>query len=173
MKGKFELIFECSQDWNKMKSVTEGRHCETCCKTVIDFTHLSPHEIKAHAHKKNLCARFYEGQLDPFLVKPIESGRPFKLFLFLSTFSLGLCAKNPMKLHEKPGIEHSSAQKSMGSEISIYSAGPDQSEYSGPGNKKPFMKTKKKVFYWSKRFPFVVCVQVVCIRQGTVRFLED
>ena len=55
----------CHQSWQHMTTVNEGRHCQSCCKTVIDFTAMSNEQIVAHlSAKNNVCGRFEHGQLN-------------------------------------------------------------------------------------------------------------
>ena len=55
----------CSQSWQKMTTVENGRHCEQCNKNVIDFTVMSNAEIITHlATKNNICGRINQLQLD-------------------------------------------------------------------------------------------------------------
>jgi len=54
----------CSQSWQQMTPVDGGRHCENCCKTVVDFTAMADVEIISYfALKNNVCGRFNEPQL--------------------------------------------------------------------------------------------------------------
>ncbi|MCO5934472.1 carboxypeptidase-like regulatory domain-containing protein [Mucilaginibacter sp. RB4R14] len=54
----------CHENWNQMTSVDQGRHCDSCSKTVIDFTVMSNNEvINYFAKHGNLCGRFSEQQL--------------------------------------------------------------------------------------------------------------
>jgi hypothetical protein len=54
----------CSQQWQQMTPVDGGRHCERCCKTVVDFTAMADVEIISYfAVKNNVCGRFNEPQL--------------------------------------------------------------------------------------------------------------
>ncbi len=62
----------CSQDWNMMEQRHEGRHCDSCQKTVIDFTLMSDAQL-AFFFKKNtsdVCGRFYDDQLDKQIPLP-------------------------------------------------------------------------------------------------------
>src|ERR1700744_4376736 len=43
----------CHQAWQQMNVVNEGRHCEHCCKTVVDFTTMTNNEIIAYLSTKN------------------------------------------------------------------------------------------------------------------------
>lgn len=55
----------CSQSWQKMTPVKNGRHCRHCSKNVIDFTVMSNAEIIGHlATKNNICGRISQFQLD-------------------------------------------------------------------------------------------------------------
>lgn len=53
-----QLTFECSEDLNKMKTVENGWHCNSCDKEVIDLTHLSDREFRELLHEKGqFCGR--------------------------------------------------------------------------------------------------------------------
>jgi len=55
----------CSQPWEQMTTVEGGRHCVSCCKTVIDFRTMTNVEIVNYfAVKNNVCGRFNGEQLD-------------------------------------------------------------------------------------------------------------
>lgn len=74
----------CSEDWNSMSVDTTGRFCQSCQKSVIDFTSKTDEEIKNFLKGKQgerLCGRFYINQverihieIDPNL---LVSGIPF------------------------------------------------------------------------------------------------
>ena len=54
----------CNQSWQQMTAVDGGRHCESCCKTVVDFTAMADVEIISYfSVKNNVCGRFSEPQL--------------------------------------------------------------------------------------------------------------
>lgn len=67
----------CHQQWEQMIPVNDGRHCESCCKTVTDFTEMSTEAvIAALSSKGNLCGRFETGQLaniNALLKRPLSS----------------------------------------------------------------------------------------------------
>jgi len=55
----------CHQSWQQMTPNDNGRHCEHCCKTVVDFTTMSNEQIIAWmSAKTNVCGRFYTGQIE-------------------------------------------------------------------------------------------------------------
>ena len=50
----------CKENWNSMAPNELGRFCQLCDKTVIDFTKMSPDEIKVYLQKnerKRICGR--------------------------------------------------------------------------------------------------------------------
>lgn len=54
----------CNQPWELMSVVAGGRHCDNCCKTVIDFTGMTDIEIINYfTAKNNVCGRFSDPQL--------------------------------------------------------------------------------------------------------------
>lgn len=55
----------CHENWNEMSPETQGRFCNSCQKTVIDFTQCSDEEILAKMQtEKGLCGRFNAKQLN-------------------------------------------------------------------------------------------------------------
>jgi hypothetical protein len=64
----------CHEDWNNMTPKDQGRHCGSCCKTVVDFTTWQSQEILLHfKSNKNVCGRFTADQLN----EPIPSQEDF------------------------------------------------------------------------------------------------
>lgn len=56
----------CHEDWNGMQPADQGRHCNACAKTVIDFTSMSDDEVKNFLLSKadeRVCGRFNSDQL--------------------------------------------------------------------------------------------------------------
>lgn len=55
----------CHQSWQQMTPVDAGRHCQSCCKTVTDFTQMSNQQIiEQLSLANNVCGRFSEQQLN-------------------------------------------------------------------------------------------------------------
>ena len=55
-----KIINPCKENWNSMAPNKLGRFCQLCDKTVIDFTKMSPDEIKVYLQKngrKRICGR--------------------------------------------------------------------------------------------------------------------
>ena len=57
----------CHENWDSMHPREQGRHCDACDKTVIDFTDKSEKEIgeyfAEHAHER-ICGHFRKDQVD-------------------------------------------------------------------------------------------------------------
>ncbi len=57
----------CHEDWNSMSENEQGRHCNQCSKTVVDFTSYKPGEILGYLQlhsKEKTCGRFTADQLE-------------------------------------------------------------------------------------------------------------
>ena len=66
-RAKIVLTNPCSENWNSMQVDTVGRFCQSCQKSVIDFTSKSDYDIKAFLKDKQgeqLCGRFYVHQVE-------------------------------------------------------------------------------------------------------------
>jgi hypothetical protein len=88
MNPSYSISKPCSEDWNKMTTEEQGRHCRVCCKTVVDFSQKNNSEIvdflKTNATNK-ICGRFREEQLQPHTQKKISRlkshiSRPFSRY---------------------------------------------------------------------------------------------
>lgn len=57
----------CSADWDKMSPCEQGRHCDSCDKTVVDFTRMSSDQMDEFIIQNfdaKICGHFYQKQLD-------------------------------------------------------------------------------------------------------------
>ena len=69
MSKKFQLQIPdpCHEDWNKMTPGDKGRFCDSCQKTVHDFTGMSDAQLIAffkNPSTGSVCGRFYNDQLE-------------------------------------------------------------------------------------------------------------
>ncbi|HEY5969201.1 MAG TPA: carboxypeptidase-like regulatory domain-containing protein [Chitinophagaceae bacterium] len=69
MSKKFQLQIPepCHEDWDKMTPGDKGRFCDSCKKTVHDFTGMSDAQLIAFFKKQatgSVCGRFYNDQLE-------------------------------------------------------------------------------------------------------------
>ncbi len=85
----------CHEDWNKMLPEEKGRFCNSCSKTVVDFSNKTDYEIKNYLNENSgtkVCGHFKESQLNrPLnyslnfadLPKNISTTKAFVIALFL------------------------------------------------------------------------------------------
>jgi hypothetical protein len=94
---KYSIKEPCHVDWSEMKPEAKGRFCESCSKTVVDFSSMSDFSIVNYleSHKnQSICGRFEEKQLERTYLLPKQHYSTFTfdlkavaLGLALSTFS--------------------------------------------------------------------------------------
>ena len=90
MKQHISIPKPCHEDWNIMHPNNEGKFCNSCSKTVVDFTKMSKEEIYNYFKQKsgeNTCGHFYASQLEE---STIEKPSVFKRVNYLATIVLGL-----------------------------------------------------------------------------------
>lgn len=66
-QAKIVLTNPCSESWDSMQTDDVGRFCQSCQKSVIDFTSKSDDEIQEFLkdkQKEKLCGRFYIQQIE-------------------------------------------------------------------------------------------------------------
>lgn len=66
-QAKIVITNPCSENWNSMEPDSVGRFCQSCQKSVIDFTSKSDTEIKEFLKDKQeekLCGRFFIHQVE-------------------------------------------------------------------------------------------------------------
>lgn len=62
---KLNIQEPCHQSWQQMTDVQGGRHCESCSKTVVDFTKMGNDEIINYLSvSRNVCGRIHEQQME-------------------------------------------------------------------------------------------------------------
>lgn len=67
-----EIPQSCHENWNTMQPNSQGRHCLSCQKTVVDFTAMTDAELINFFSKKkdNVCGRFTNEQLTKDILIP-------------------------------------------------------------------------------------------------------
>jgi hypothetical protein len=74
MPTVISIPIPCHEDWNKMTAKDQGKHCDVCSKTVVDFTSWMPQQILLHfENNTNVCGRFRVEQLN----EPIPTKEDF------------------------------------------------------------------------------------------------
>jgi hypothetical protein len=74
MNQKFKITIPkpCHKNWNTMAQEEKGRFCDSCSKTVVDFTKKSTTAIQEYlAKNKNqaICGHFYKQQLHSITIE--------------------------------------------------------------------------------------------------------
>ncbi len=67
----------CHEDWAKMTTADKGRFCNSCFKTVVDFTAMSNDEIMQYFREsagQKVCGRFKSNQVHVPL--PVKHNKP-------------------------------------------------------------------------------------------------
>ena len=77
----------CHEDWGKMTPNEKGRFCQSCAKTVVDFTDKSALEIQRYMAEnsgKRVCGHFKKRQLapDPIVIRWKDARKPSSLRWF-------------------------------------------------------------------------------------------
>lgn len=108
---KISIDTPCHENWETMQPNSEGAHCFSCQKSVIDFSQKSTHEIKLFfgsiADSQKICGRFRPEQLkelsfDDFFEKFKKWILPHKIaVIMVFTFGLGL-----FSCDDKPSYNH-------------------------------------------------------------------
>jgi len=64
----------CHEGWDKMTQVEKGRFCQSCQKTVVDFSQMSDKQILEYIAKSSSqpCGHFYTDQLNRSLIEASE-----------------------------------------------------------------------------------------------------
>lgn len=99
MKKQFKVSIPkpCHEDWSKMTPKEKGKFCQSCSKTVVDFTKKSKEEIQQYLSEnfgKRVCGHFRREQLDTITLEIPENTfhqtLSFqKLFLLALLFVMG------------------------------------------------------------------------------------
>ncbi|WP_118950696.1 hypothetical protein [Taibaiella helva] len=66
MNKSIQIPKPCHENWDHMLPEEQGRHCLSCCKTVIDFSTWDKESILAYLQNKNgerVCGRFNAEQV--------------------------------------------------------------------------------------------------------------
>lgn len=108
MKPVVAINEPCHESWEKMNPKEQGRHCDMCCKVVVDFTQMNNEAIADFLKSKTtekICGRFREEQVIDLPKHKIRFG--FKLqrfaaavFLAFGSFLFASCGIT--KPHETP-----------------------------------------------------------------------
>lgn len=128
MENNFKLSIPnpCQEDWDKMTPDETGRFCNSCVKSVVDFSSMSAMEIQQYFIKnsgKSVCGRFKNEQLDALIIKipkqilfsQTKFHKVFLVALLISMPGIMICqtTNGETKKVEKVEIIHSKTDSSM------------------------------------------------------------
>ena len=107
MESKISIPKPCNENWNSMSPNKNGRFCNSCDKTVIDFTKMNNPEISKYfsenSNNERICGHFKFNQIETeesikynnlrnrfsrIKIKPIKAVAMFSLSLL---FTLSSC----------------------------------------------------------------------------------
>lgn len=99
---KITIPKPCHEDWEKMTPNRTGRFCNSCVKSVVDFTNMEAAEIQEYFIKsqgQKVCGRFKNEQLDSVIIQiprrvlfsQIQFHKIFVLALLISMPELLMC----------------------------------------------------------------------------------
>src|ERR1700740_678527 len=95
----------CHETWQAMTPVSGGRHCQSCCKIVTDFTLMSNDEIIAYlSSHTDVCGRIGHIQiaaLNQSLTKPVKRMPAFLNFRIAALFA-GIMAFSRIEARGNP-----------------------------------------------------------------------
>jgi hypothetical protein len=144
MKSKgvnYKIEEPCYADWDQMKPEAKGRFCDSCSKTVVDFSNMSDFSIVNYLESNkhlSVCGRFEEKQLDKTYLLPKSHYPAFgfdlkavALGLALSTFSaLPSQAQNSIQIEQHDSMADQPIVVKQG-EIAAFYDHTDESFASG------------------------------------------
>lgn len=111
MKSNYSISIPkaCHEDWSKMTPNEKGRFCQSCAKTVVDFTKMNVDEIQNYIHHnkdKRICGYIKQSQLNAINLKIpdsviLKSWTFYKLFLLALLLAMGTTLLNCSDNQEK------------------------------------------------------------------------
>ncbi|MCD2258564.1 energy transducer TonB [Psychroserpens luteolus] len=78
MKSRYAISIPkpCHENWSKMTPNEKGRFCQSCSKTVVDFTKMNMNEVQAFIHHnkdQRICGHIKQNQLDAINLQVSET----------------------------------------------------------------------------------------------------
>jgi hypothetical protein len=161
---QIRMTFICDQNWDSMTPTANGRFCSVCDHEVFDFSLKSIEEIKAtkSGQNKNICGRFNIIP-DPNILAPLKTPRQLKWLTILSSLFVSLSLKTvSAQTTKKNQTEQTDLKSKVNTNSDTIYVDCDSSShhvtdsFSLKDNHKPFLTTKRKEYYWTKKFPFII-----------------
>lgn len=154
----------CTENWNAMHPVTDGRFCDKCQQRVVDLTRWERRAVLSFKQANpQACGLYLTEHLEPDLIPLVDL-----LMLKRSTLAAGLVlgSINVVGQHQGafPAVElvaqGHSASREMGNRVSAPLHGPSKEDAPDAiATKHPPMAkeidSRWPRIYFSKRFPFL------------------
>jgi hypothetical protein len=99
---KLSIPQPCAQNWDEMSITDKGRFCDSCNKTVTDFTHYSDQQLADFfkRSKEHTCGKFRNDQLEKPLYS-LQSSQSRSLPQLLISAALTIGAGNHVYANDK------------------------------------------------------------------------
>ena len=119
----------CHEDWNNMTATEQGRHCNACAKTVVDFSVMTDAQVLNYFKKDTgaTCGRFHNTQIENDILIPTKQIPWLKYFFTISIpaflFSLKINAQakiDSAKIENPKNKKTNPAQDYMRGGYTIY-----------------------------------------------------
>lgn len=129
MENKINIQDPCNENWNSMSPNKKGRFCNSCNKTVVDFTKMENTEIQKYfienSNHESICGYYKFNQVESekntrytylrnrfnrIKIKPIKILALFSLSLAF-TFSSCIMGKRAEQISEEELIENDANNK--------------------------------------------------------------
>jgi len=101
----------CHESWEKMNPEDQGRHCDQCCKIVVDFTKMSNKAIAKYLEQRTeqkVCGRFKVEQVSSLPKSRIRFSFSIQrfaaaVFIAFGSFLFASCSSSKPHEHEVMG----------------------------------------------------------------------
>jgi len=104
-KIEISILKPCSEDWDKMTPEGNGRFCNQCNKTIIDFSTFTDKELLDYftTAKQKICGVYNPTQLNRIISAPQPSDTSiFKKALFGTALAAGVTASTQSQAQTQP-----------------------------------------------------------------------
>lgn len=161
---KTTMHFLCNEDINRMPRTECGRYCASCEREIIDFRGASKQQVEA-LRGKDVCGIFLPEQVEDGIT-PIQLPKArFVAATFLTFLGLETHAQTELNTTQSTPTEFvaddTTSIAKTGGEIQPEGRALTKKEIRSNlkrtvYNHKPFIRTGRATYYWSRRFPFIV-----------------
>ena len=155
------MRFNCDRGWETLAPDKGGRFCDSCQKTVIDFTGWNREELIAWFKREpETCGMFERHQVDPRYVPIEQVGRNARrgFLAMLTAFSLGAAhaqaPTEPARMEQTPRTPGTGTERGDRAHRP-YSVNPKKTWAECPAIPERTPRRHKVRVYLSRSFPFV------------------